>query len=108
MSNNKRCVLLILFQLCTLMLWAQGQIYSGHVTDASGKALANVSVLLLNEKGNNITFTRTDKSGNFSISAPEGKTASKIGFVCLGYARQNIPLASFAKGDKTIKMQEKV
>ncbi len=108
MSNNKRCVLLILFQLCTLMLWAQGQIYSGHVTDASGKALANVSVLLLNEKGNNITFTRTDKSGKFSISAPEGKTASKIGFVCLGYARQNIPLASFAKGDKTIKMQEKV
>ena len=108
MSNNKRYVLLILFQLCALMLWAQGHVYSGHVTDASGKALANVSVLLLNEKGNNITFTRTDKSGNFSITTPEGKTASKIGFVCLGYARQNIPLASFAKGDKTIKMQEKV
>ncbi len=108
MSIIKRCIFLLLVQLCTLSLWAQQTIYNGQVTDGSGKALANASVVLMNEKGNNISFTRTDKSGNFTIAVPEGKTASKIGFICLGYARQDLSLSAFAKGNKTIKMKEKV
>ncbi len=108
MPNIKRYIFLLLVILCAIPLVAQETIYNGHVTDVLGKALSNASVVLMNEKGNNVTFTRTDKSGNFSIAVPQGKTASKIGFICLGYARQDISLAAFMEGSKTIKMQEKV
>lgn len=105
----KREIALLLCWLIALVAFAQGgKTYSGHVTDADGKPLAKVSVLLLNAKGNTVKFTKTDSKGNFSIASPEGKEVTKIAFVNLGYARQNIELGKFAKSDKTVKMQEKV
>ncbi len=105
----KREIALVLGLWMSLCLFAQGgKTYSGRVTDASGKPLARVSVLLLNPKGNTVKFTRTDAQGKFSIAAPEGKEIDKIAFVNLGYARQNIEIGKFVKGDKTVKMEEKV
>ena len=105
----KREIALVLGLWMSLCLFAQGgKTYSGRVTDANGKPLARVSVLLLNPKGNTVKFTRTDAQGKFSIAAPEGKEIDKIAFVNLGYARQNIEIGKFVKSDKTVKMQEKV
>ncbi len=56
----------------------QQQLISGHVTDASGKSIASVTV---NVKGKNIT-TKTDDSGNFSINAGAG---SILVFSSVGY-----------------------
>ena len=58
----KREIALSMGLLITLCLFAQGgKTYSGRVTDANGKPLARVSVLLLNPKGNTVKFTRTDR-----------------------------------------------
>ena len=105
----KREICLLFYLMIALVGLAQGtKNYSGHVTDVNGKPLAKVSVLLLNSKGNVVTFAKTDSQGNFSITSPEGKEVSKISFLNLGYARQNIELGKFVKGDKTVKMEEKV
>ena len=84
------------------------QTYSGKLTDTSGKPLASASVLLVNANGSNIKFTKTDKQGNFSIAVPEGKTATHIAFVCLGYARQDIATDKFGQNGQTFKMKEQV
>lgn len=105
----KREIVFLISLWITLLSFAQGgKTYSGKVTDANGKPLAKVAVILLNPKGNTVKFTRTDLQGNFSIDSPEGKEVSKIAFINLGYARQNIEIGKFIKGDKTIKMEEKV
>lgn len=105
----KREICFLFCLVIALVSFAQGsKNYTGHVTDANGKPLAKVSVLLLNAKGNAVTFVKTDAQGKFSIASPEGKEVSKIAFVNLGYARQNIDIGKFTKGDKTIKMEEKV
>lgn len=105
----KREICLLFSFFVALLSFAQGgKIYNGKVTDVNGKPLAKVSVLLLNSKGNVVTFAKTDSQGNFSITSPEGKDVSKISFLNLGYARQNIELGKFVKGDKTVKMEEKV
>ena len=105
----KREIAFLLCWMIALMAFAQGgKTFSGRVTDADGKPLAKVSVLLLNAKGNTVKFAKTDSKGNFSITSPEGKEVSKIAFINLGYARQNIELAKFIKSDKTVKLQEKV
>jgi len=56
-------------------------------------------VLLLNVKGNAVTFVKTDVQGKFSITSPEGKEVSKIAFINLCYARQNIEIWKFVKGE---------
>lgn len=105
----KREICLLFYLVVALVSFAQGsKNYTGHVTDVNGKPLARVSVLLLNSKGNVVTFAKTDSQGNFSITSPEGKEVCKISFLNLGYARQNIELGKFVKGDKTVKMEEKV
>lgn len=105
----KRGVALVLSLSFALCLFAQsGKTYMGKVTDANGNPLAKVSVLLLNVNGNTVRFTRTDAQGKFSITSPEGKEIDKIAFVSLGYARQDIVIGTFAKGDKTVRMNEKV
>lgn len=103
----RREIALFFCLLVALVTFAQGAKYAGQVTDANGNPLANASVLLLNSKGNTVKFTKTDTHGNFSLVSPEGKEVSKIAFVNLGYARQDMTIGTFVKGDKAIKMKEK-
>lgn len=103
----KREIVLFFCLLVVLVTFAQGTKYMGQVLDANGTPLVNASVLLLNSKGKTVKFAKTDSYGRFSLAAPEGKEVGKIAFVCLGYARQDLPIDIFAKGNKTVKMQEK-
>ena len=84
------------------------QTYSGKLTDAAGKSLVSASVLLVNAAGSNIQFTKTDKQGYFSITVPEGKKATHIVFVCLGYERQDIAADKFGQNGQIFKMKEQV
>lgn len=99
-------ILLILILLATfLRIGAQN--YSGHVTDANGKPLESVSVMLLDGKGKIVKFVKTDSKGMFTVKLPEGKTATQLSLVCVGYARKNMPLSEYKDG-KTTAMTEKV
>lgn len=103
--------LLTIFLLFLLNVTAFAQkaaTFSGRVTDAHGNPVASASVILINEKGNNIKFAKTDKQGHFSIVQPEGKVTAKLAFLCLGYARQEIAVGTFQKGDKHVTLTEKV
>ena len=106
----KQLLSLFLLSFFAVVAYAQSGplTFTGVVTDANGKSLASASVMLVNEKGSNIKFTKTDKTGHFSIIQPEGKTAAKLAFLCLGYARREISVGQYAKGDKKVALTEKV
>lgn len=106
MRMKRKTIVPLLMLLASSAMTAQT--YKGRVTTAAGQPLANVSVLLVNEKGNNVKFVRTDKDGHFSVDVPEGKTVSRIAFVRLGYARQEMEIGRYAKGSKTVAMTEQV
>ncbi len=96
-----------LFILFAIVLCVNAQNYSGHVTDASGKPLESVSVMLLDGKGKIVKFGKTDTKGAFSIKLPEGKTATQISLVCVGYARKSLSLSKYKDGS-TLALAEKV
>src|SRR6476620_8684930 len=63
-AKPQKVLLLLLFQCCSLFLWAQARI-SGKVTDASSKGIPNISVQV-----QNTTFgTTTDDQGAYTLSA---------------------------------------
>lgn len=104
----KRKRLLILLLLCMETLAVlHAQTYQGKVTDNQGRPLASVSVLLMGPNGKTVKFTKTNAEGVFSITMPDGKDASRLAFICVGYARMNIGLNVF-KNRQTVKMEEKV
>ena len=93
--------------LLAVVLRAGAQDYNGHVTDANGKPLESVSVMLLDGKGKIVKFAKTDSKGVFTVKLPEGKTATQLSLVCVGYARKNLPLSKYKDGSTTA-MEEKV
>lgn len=93
--------------LLAIVLRVGAQNYSGHVTDANGKPLESVSVMLLDGKGKIVKFAKTDSKGVFTVKLPEGKTATQLSLVCVGYARMNLPLSKYKDGSTTA-MEEKV
>jgi len=93
--------------LLAVVLRAGAQNYSGHVTDTNGKPLASVSVMLLDGKGKIVKFAKTDSKGVFTVKLPEGKTATQLSLVSVGYARKNLPLSKYKDGS-TMAMEEKV
>ncbi len=101
-----RHIILTLF-FFAIVLCVGAQNYSGHVTDAVGKPLESVSVMLLDGKGKVVKFVKTDSKGLFSVKLPEGKNATQLSLVCVGYARKNIPLSKYKNGSTT-SMEEKV
>ena len=104
----RREILVLLLLLVTMAAAAQGRKISGRVVDAEGKPLMSVSVLLLNDKGGHVKFAKTDSKGNFSLSLPDGVSASKISFNSVGYSKRTLNLDNFLKGDKVMKMAERV
>ena len=74
----RKQILTIIISLCfPLFALAQQHIYSGKVTDAEGKALGNVSVILINEKGNNVKFTPPTSPAISLLSNLKGKASAR-------------------------------
>ena len=99
--------ILLLWMLCLSAFAVKAQtVYTGKLTDKDGKPVEKVSVVLKGEKGNNVAFSRTAADGSFSVKLPEGKTATDIAFVHMGYAPQAIKLSEWEQG-RSIKLEEK-
>jgi len=93
MSFNKEGLWLVLllsvFGLAGLQAaGAQTGLVTGRVTDATGAALAHVTV---SEKGRN-NYAETDEAGAFRITVHDPRSSVLV-FSSIGYERQEVPLA---------------
>lgn len=68
-------LLLMLFSF--LQTFAQQKTITGQVTDSSGAALSDASVVVVGQRGG----VRTDAGGNFSINVPENAKQLRISYV---------------------------
>lgn len=82
------------------------QTYHGVVVSRNNAPLNAVSVLLIGSNGKPFAFTKTKAGGNFSISCGQQKTASKILFSCIGYAKDTIDVAKFVQGQKVVLKEQ--
>ncbi len=82
---KKSLLFLFLITLCSVHLWAQGQV-SGKVTRADdGSPMAGVTVLVVGTQQG----TLTDIEGNFKVAAQDGAT---LRFTFVGFGAQEIPV----------------
>ena len=88
----------------TLSQGLQAQTYNGRVTNANGKPLASVSVVLKAGKAVK-AFARTAKEGQFSLTNGSNTPADTLQFSLMGYATYRFPTASWTNG-QTIVLQE--
>src|SRR3978361_1884623 len=79
-------ILLMLFSFLQLM--AQQRTVTGKVTDATGNAVSDASVLVVGQK----TGTRTDAQGNFSISV--SPTAKQLRVSYVGSQTKTVDISS--------------
>lgn len=63
--------------------------------------------MVLDAKGKIVKFAKTDKQGHFTVVTPEGKEAANLSFVCVGFAKYNLPVGKFKQGMK-VALEEKV
>ncbi|WP_132051716.1 SusC/RagA family TonB-linked outer membrane protein [Pseudocnuella soli] len=89
-------ILPVLALLLTLQLSAQNRTINGRVTDATGKALAGVTVSV-----NGTAATTTDAEGNYTISVPQ--TAGTLVFTSVGFERREISVGDQATVDVTLQ-----
>ncbi len=99
--------LILMLCLCVVALCVNAQTFTGHVTDAKGKSLESVSVMLLDSNGKIVKFVKTNSKGTFSVTAPEGKTVARLSLTCVGYERKSLPLSDFKNGG-TMALAEKM
>lgn len=90
-----------LFLLILFRIVAVAQQYDGVVVDSKNAPINNVSVIMLDEKGTTLTFTKSRANGAYSISTPTNRAGKYITFVCMGYERDTIPLSSFHQGQRS-------
>lgn len=80
--------IILLFQLFSVMLFAQQKVITGNVVDGDGEVLPGANVII---KGTN-TGTSTDFDGNYSISV-EGSNVVLV-FSYIGYENQEITVGN--------------
>lgn len=100
MLQTKKISLLLLLNIITLLLSAQGNerfTIKGRVTDASGGSLPGVTVQI---KGNTQTGTLTDVDGNYSISVGKNE---RLVFSFLGFETHEVQVLSGASIDVVLK-----
>ncbi len=102
----KQLVTIILFVLIGLRLNAQTT-FTGTVVSNEDKALASVSVVLLDKKGSIVAFVKTGKLGQFAVNVPDGKEVAQVSFACVGFAKKNLDVDKFKQGMK-VALEEKV
>ncbi len=82
--QQKRFITLVLALLVAIVIHAQGQTFTGTVTDGNGEPIIGVSVV---EKGTSRGVV-TDLDGNFSFQGNKGAT---LVFSYVGYLTQELP-----------------
>ena len=98
MNNLKKLSVLFAFLAMSFLGMAQNVPISGKVTDANGRGIPGINVLI---KGNT-KGTATKADGSFSISAPAEAT---LVFSGVGYAEQEIALGG--RSSITVSLVEK-
>ncbi len=88
--------LLLLSQICL----AQTHVITGHITDASGKALTGVSVAV---KGKHIT-TKTSETGDYTISADANDV---LVFSSIGFGTQEQKAGAESTANITLRTEAK-
>ena len=104
----KRILFTFLSFLLPLAIAAQQKTISGRIVDVDERPIAAVSVLLTNDKGTHLKYTKTAKDGTFSLTLPEGKQPTKFIFIHMGFERKELTLKQFAQAKHTIQLHEKV
>ena len=79
--------------------YAQNQVVSGNVSDASGMSLPGATITI---KGNETLGTQTDFDGNYSIEVPNAQTT--LVFRYLGYVTQEVLVGT--QSVINVKLQE--
>ncbi len=87
--------------LCCILMTATAQTYTGKVVKADGTAMESATVILQNEKGTTLKFSKTNKQGQFSITTPEGKKAARLTFVSVGFNKKTVSLNDYKNGQST-------
>ena len=90
-------VLMLFLFTGSFRLFAQDDLVTGTVTDATGEPLIGVNVIV---KENPATGTITDMDGNYSLR-PNGGTTLEFSYI--GYAPQRVPIG----GRKVVNVQLK-
>ncbi len=101
--------LILMFSLlCTVSLSVFPQSFTGKVVSLDGgKPVKAATVLLIGTGGKTILkSSRTDGKGHFSVAVPEGKTAERLIFSCVGYDRDTVFIRNFRNG-QTVRLAEK-
>jgi len=86
----------LLFLLCALTAAAQKQV-RGKVRDNAGKPVEAANVNLKDADGNIIKFTRTNTSGEYSLTVDANTTGLTIEATCIGYKKTAVTLADLNK-----------
>ncbi len=94
-NNLFRMLTLLLFVLCTTVVFAQQKPIKGTVVDATGEPLIGVNVSV---KGTTIG-TITDVDGKYSLEVPAKGT---LVFSFIGYKTAEIPIGSQSVVDQTL------
>lgn len=88
-----------LFFLFSLV--ATAQTYTGKVVKTDGTAMESATVILQNEVGGMLKFSKTNKQGQFAITTPEGKKAATLTFVSVGFNKKTLSLNDYKNGQAT-------
>ncbi len=100
MRGKLRYIIIKMLLMSCLCVCAQNNTYDGTVCDVHGQPLDMVSVVILNESGSPVSYTRTDENGRFVLSCDTSRHAVSMSFSFIGYERKIVPLPEFRNGSK--------
>jgi len=92
-----RCLFIsLIILLCTLSAIAQKQV-KGKVKDKAGKPVEAANISLKDADGNILKFTRTDKTGVYSLAITETTNGLTLEATCIGYNKATVTLTDLSK-----------
>lgn len=103
---------LISILLTVVVCVGKAQQYEGYVISDESKPLKGVSIILLDEKEQTLSFAKTKDNGEFAISHEGNGEVAYIVFSCMGYERDTINVDNFEQGkafmlfSKTFEIKE--
>ena len=92
----------IVVSLLLVFASMSASLYQGRVVDEQGQALGYTSIYL---KQAPIYGTATNTDGYFVLDVDADSTSSLV-LSCIGYATQELPLATFAQADAVVTLSE--
>ena len=94
-------------------LTMSGQEYNGTVVNSQENPLENVTVILVGSSGRTtLRFSRTDKTGRFLLSTPQGRQGDALIFNSMGYERDTLAVEDYTPNvvihlnEKAVELKE--